>query len=77
MISVEEALDIVLSSSKIVSSEECDIRMARGRILATSILAPHDQPPWDNSAMDGYAVRWEDIGSVTGENPVSLKIIEV
>lgn len=77
MISVEEALDIVLSKSKVVSSEECDIRMARGRILAASILAPHDQPPWDNSAMDGYAVRWEDIGSVTVENPVSLKVIEV
>jgi molybdopterin molybdotransferase len=77
MISVEKALDIVLSASKTPSSEECDIRLARGRILANSILAPHDQPPWDNSAMDGYAVRWEDIRSVTDDNPVSLKIIEV
>ncbi|MFI5304500.1 MAG: gephyrin-like molybdotransferase Glp [Nitrospiria bacterium] len=77
MITVEDAIEIVLSNSKIIDIEDCPIRDTLGRILASSILAPHDQPPWDNSAMDGYAVRWEDIQAGSEHNPVTLRKIEV
>lgn len=77
MISVEGALNIILSGKTDPAAEECSIQTARGRILSEDILAPHDQPPWDNSAMDGYAVRWEDIQSCSTEKPALLKIIEV
>jgi len=42
------------------STETCLLRAARGRILAETIMARHDLPPADNSAMDGYAIRFAD-----------------
>jgi len=41
-------------------------------VLAEPVAAPIDSPPWDNSSMDGYAVRSSDVNSV----PVSLRVIE-
>jgi molybdopterin molybdotransferase len=77
MISVEGALNIILGRKAAPPVEKCPIQSADGRILADDILAPHDQPPWDNSAMDGYAVRWEDVQPGPGGKPARLKIIEV
>lgn len=77
MISAEGALNIILSKKPDPATEGSPIQNARGRILSEDILAPHDQPPWDNSAMDGYAVRWEDIQSCSTQNPVLLEIVEV
>ena len=42
------------------STETCLLRAARGRVLAETIMAQHDLPPADNSAMDGYAIRYAD-----------------
>jgi molybdopterin molybdotransferase len=48
-----------------------------GRILAEDIIAPRDNPPWDNSAMDGFAVRWDDIKQEHAiAKPVELLVIE-
>lgn len=47
-----------------------------GRILAQSIASPLDFPPWDNSAMDGYAVRYADVTQATPEHPVILTIVD-
>ncbi|MBI1822166.1 MAG: molybdopterin molybdotransferase MoeA [Nitrospirae bacterium] len=77
MISVDEALARILQNNLRTAPEECLLQSALGRILANDILALHDQPPWDNSAMDGYALQWEDIRSVLTGNPASLKIVEV
>src|SRR5207244_2965309 len=40
------------------------------------VISPIDLPGWDNSAMDGYAVRAEDVGGATPEHPVTLAVIE-
>jgi molybdopterin molybdotransferase len=77
MISVEGALNIILAGKCHPTGEVSEIQSSRGRILSRDILAPHDQPPWDNSAMDGYAVRWKDIQTDNSGKPVPLKIIEV
>ncbi|MBI1824093.1 MAG: molybdopterin molybdotransferase MoeA [Nitrospirae bacterium] len=77
MISVEGALNIILGGKVTPDKEEIPIQSAGARILSQDILAPHDQPPWDNSAMDGYAVRWEDIQPKGSAKTIQLKVIEV
>ncbi len=45
-----------------------------GRVLAADVLAATDLPPWDNSAMDGYAIRAADVASATEDAPVVLRV---
>ncbi|MCG8491360.1 MAG: hypothetical protein MI743_07070, partial [Sneathiellales bacterium] len=71
MISVEEARQNILSSLEPVSTETVSLNAASGRILAEDIRARRTQPPADMSAMDGYAVKAEDVKTV----PVSLKVV--
>jgi len=60
MVSFEEARSIILDSVRIVGTERIHLLEATGRVLAEDAVAPWDLPSWDNSAMDGYAVRWQD-----------------
>ncbi len=76
MISVDEALEKILSFIKPLGCEKVSILDALGRVIAEDIYAPRDIPPLDNSAMDGYAVRWEDIKDASKDHPVRLKVIE-
>ena len=46
----------------VAETETVALREARGRVLAADVLAPIDLPPFDNSAVDGYAVRHADVG---------------
>lgn len=76
MISVEDALSLILSQIKAMGTERVDITSSLGRVIAEGIYAKRDNPPWDNSAMDGYAVRYEDIKRATKEKPAILTVIE-
>ncbi len=76
MISVKEALDHILDSISPLDFEKTDILSAQGRVIGEDVYALRDIPPRDNSAMDGYAVRSEDIADAGAEAPVYLKIIE-
>lgn len=49
---------------------------ARDRILATTVTSALDFPHWDNSAMDGYAVRYADVQTAQADQPVTLTIVE-
>ena len=60
MVSFEEARSIILDSVQPVGTERIHLLEAAGRVLAEDAVAPWDLPSWDNSAMDGYAVRAED-----------------
>ncbi|MDA1024152.1 MAG: molybdopterin molybdotransferase MoeA [Proteobacteria bacterium] len=71
MISVAEALAKVLAGIKEVSAEQVALSDALGRVLSEDIAARLTHPPADVSAMDGYAVRAEDVAKV----PVTLKQI--
>lgn len=72
---MEEALELLLAHARVVPEVEMvPISDAVGRILAQSVISRITQPPWDNSAMDGYAVRAADL---TGDNttlPISQRI---
>jgi len=79
MVSFEEARSIILDNIMTVGTERIHLLGATGRILAEDAVAPWDLPLWDNSAMDGFAVRSEDCLStpcqlrVTGFLPAGAK----
>jgi molybdopterin molybdotransferase len=75
MLLVEEALRHILEKISPLGIERVPILQALGRVLAEDILALRNIPPWDNSAMDGYAVRAEDVLSASKENPVILRVL--
>jgi len=57
-----------------MSTEKVFIYDALGRFLAEDVLSDTDKPLFDNSAMDGFAVIYEDIKDASEENPVGLKL---
>jgi molybdopterin molybdotransferase len=75
-LSVRHAVERILDAVSPLGDEEVPLLHAIGRILAERIVAPIDQPPWDNSGMDGFAVRSEDIARASADAPVSLEVIE-
>ncbi|MDA8427879.1 MAG: molybdopterin molybdotransferase MoeA [Geobacteraceae bacterium] len=60
MVSFEEARSLILDTVQPLGIERISLLDATGRVLAEDMAAPWDLPAWDNSAMDGYAVRWQD-----------------
>lgn len=71
--SVTKALDFILSQLQPVDGvERVFVRQALGRVLAEDAVSPINVPAHDNSAMDGYAVRFADIA---GDAPTRLKVI--
>lgn len=75
MISVEEARETILSKIERLSTEEVPILDSLGRVLDEDVLAEADIPPFNNSAMDGYAVRFEDTTGAGSGKPVELKVL--
>jgi molybdopterin molybdotransferase len=68
----DEALALLTERlSIVVDREECALRDAAGRILAEDITSTRAVPPHDNAAVDGYAVRFEDL-SADGETRLVL-----
>ena len=62
-ISLEEAIDILDENVKAIGKEEIDLINATGRVLAEDIYSLIDNPPFNKSAMDGYAILAENSGS--------------
>src|SRR5690242_21958732 len=60
MLSIEEALDAILSPVAPLEAERAGLAEAAGRVAAADAAAAVDLPPFDRSAMDGYAVRAAD-----------------
>ncbi len=80
MVSFEEARTTILECVQPVGVERVHLLEASGRVLAEDLTAPWDLPLWNNSAMDGYAVRWQDCANrpctlrVTGFLPAGAKV---
>ncbi|MFZ0247668.1 MAG: hypothetical protein WAL68_18485, partial [Candidatus Binatus sp.] len=70
MISADQALQIVLENVAPLGVERIPIVEALGRVLAEDISSPRDIPGFDNSAMDGYAVRAADLAKASEASPV-------
>jgi molybdopterin molybdotransferase len=63
MITFEEAFKTVMEAVFHTGKEQVKISEALGRALAAPVRSDMDMPPWDKSAVDGYACRHEDLGS--------------
>jgi molybdopterin molybdotransferase len=73
---VEEARAAVLAAvSGPVATEVAFLAEALGRVVAEPVVARTSLPPWDNSAMDGYAIRATDTVGATEESPVRLEVV--
>lgn len=74
--SVEEARAAVLAAiAGPTEPETAYLGEARGRILAENVVSLTALPPWDNSAMDGYAIRAADVAEASDDRPVRLAVI--
>lgn len=71
LLPVDEALRLLLADKMPSGHEQVALHEAGDRVLATSIFASFNQPPFDASAMDGYAIRFADAEHL----PVTLKVI--
>jgi molybdopterin biosynthesis enzyme len=71
MVSVEQALEIVLRETPTLSAEEVALDEALARVLAEDVRADRDLPPFDRAAMDGYALRAADVAQA----PCALELV--
>jgi len=73
MRTVEEALELILDQVRQLPAERVPLLAAPGRVLAEAVIADIDVPPFDNSAVDGYAVHAEDTTGAASGAPVVLE----
>ncbi len=76
MLSVAEAVRRVVEGAQPMPIERVPLLDANGRVLAQPVVAGYTLPHWDNSAMDGYAVRASDIAGASAGTPVTLRVLE-
>jgi molybdopterin molybdotransferase len=74
MLQFEEALARVLAAVPAPMTESVSVSESPGRVLAEQIRSPIDLPVFDNSAMDGYAVRSADVAAAKPASPVRLRL---
>jgi molybdopterin molybdotransferase len=75
MIEYEQAIRAILERAHPVGKKRVKLEESRGCVLARDISAKNDNPPFSQSAMDGFAVRAEDVEDVTSRCPISLPLI--
>jgi molybdopterin molybdotransferase len=80
MLPAQEAEALILRLVQPLHSQhDCEVvelHSACGRVLAAPVTGAIDFPHWDNSAMDGYAVRYEDVKACSPDHPSVLRVIE-
>jgi molybdopterin molybdotransferase len=74
-LSYADALRAILDGASALDAETVSLHDAFGRALASPIVSDIALPPWDNSGMDGYAVRRADVASASDASPVTLHVI--
>lgn len=74
MITVEEALERILPRVSSLGDERVELSRALHRVLAETVVAGRDIPPWPNSSMDGYALRAADTAGAGPTAPVRLAV---
>jgi molybdopterin molybdotransferase len=75
-LSAGEALRRIVGGVEPLGVETRPLLSALGSVLAEDVAAPVDLPPWDNSAMDGFAVRAADVVGASAERPVVLRVVD-
>jgi molybdopterin molybdotransferase len=76
MVDLAEIVQQIKSHLPPLKVERVSLPEALGRIVAEDLFAPEDVPSYPRSAMDGYAVRAEDIATASRDNPVILTVVD-
>ncbi len=76
MISVEQALEKILSYANVLEEEQVPLLNSLGQVLTEDIYSSINIPPLDNAAMDGYAVQAKDTNDASGKSPRFLRVID-
>ena len=76
MRTVEEHRAVVAQLLAPLPVEDVPVAAANGRVLARDVLERVSLPGFDNSAMDGYAARWDDVGAATADRPARLPVAQ-
>jgi molybdopterin molybdotransferase len=76
LLSVDQAKEKLLGEFSPKEPIPMNVKKANGYVLAEKIFAPINLPPFDNSSMDGFAVRALDTKNASNENPIRLQVIE-
>ena len=77
MISFQEAKSIISHNTFELESERVYLTLAGNRVLGQDVVASFPSPQFDNSAMDGFAVRSRDTKGASPENPVTLTMVSI
>ena len=75
LLTVAEALALILDSVAPLGAENVALLDALGRVLAKPVVAADSLPPFANSSMDGYAVRAADLARAGPEASVTLRVV--
>jgi molybdenum cofactor synthesis domain-containing protein len=75
MLSIEQALNVVLEGTPLLTEEDVYLAQAEGLVLRRDALSDIDLPPFDRARMDGYAMRSVDTEGATSEHPAKLRVI--
>ncbi|HEX8275080.1 MAG TPA: gephyrin-like molybdotransferase Glp [Longimicrobiaceae bacterium] len=73
---VAEAREIILRDVAPLPPERRALADALGSVLAEDVVSPVDLPPWDNSAMDGFAARSADVLGASADSPRTLRVVD-
>lgn len=74
--SLNDALQLIDENQLVMGSEEIPIGEAHKRVLAEDIISYHNSPPFDKSAMDGFALKGENTFGASQSAPKTLKIVD-
>jgi molybdopterin molybdotransferase len=74
-LAVDRAVGIVLAEARPLGAETVPLNEALGRVLGDPVRSADDVPPFDNSAMDGFAVRAADTAGAASETPIELRLV--
>ncbi len=75
MISVEDARTLVLEHVEVLDAEIASVLAATGRVAAANLCSDIDISPFAHSAMDGFALRAEELQLATTDNPIELEVV--
>jgi len=75
LLSVDQARERILSHFQPVTTETLPLTGCSNRVLARDMIAANDLPPFDNSSMDGFALRAADVIDATAASPRSLRVV--
>jgi molybdopterin molybdotransferase len=75
LIPVKDAQKLIVESIAVLGHEIVSLENASGRVLAVEIFSNNDLPPFTNSSVDGFAVRFEDVQNATSTKPSLISVI--